>query len=197
MASCVRRNPVIWWMLATFLAPSLAYAHVGVGETSGFLHGLAHPVTGLDHIAAMVAVGLWAAQRGGRAVWVVPVTFVTIMSVGGLLGAAGVPVSFVEPGIIASVLVLGVLIAAAVRLPLVASSLLVGLFAIFHGHAHGVEMPESVSGLAYGVGFVLATGLLHGLGIGLGLLAQKLASPRAIRNAGGAITAIGVYLCVA
>ncbi len=187
----------IVWMLAMCLAPSLVQAHVGVGETSGLVHGLIHPLTGLDHVAAMVAVGLWAAQRGGRAVWVVPVTFVTVMTVGGLLGAVGFPLPFVEPGILASVLVLGVLIAAAIRLPLTASSLLVGLFALFHGHAHGAEMPETVAGAAYGIGFVLATGLLHCSGIGVGLLAQKLARPRVIRYAGGAITTLGIFLCIA
>jgi urease accessory protein len=182
-------------MLTTLLAPSLAYAHIGVGQTSGFVHGLAHPVGGLDHIAAMVAVGLWAAQRGGRAIWVVPLSFVTVMSIGGLMGTLGISVPFVGPGIIASVLVLGLLIAAAVRLPLAASSVLVGLFAVFHGHAHGTEMPETVTGLAYGIGFVLATGLLHGCGIGLGLSAQRLAGPRLVRFAGGATVILGIFLC--
>jgi urease accessory protein len=189
----LRRMP---WMLAACVLPSLTYAHVGVGQTSGFAHGFVHPLTGLDHMAAMVAVGLWAAQRGGRALWVVPLTFVGVMSVSGLLGALGVSVPLVEPGIVASVFVLGVLVAAAVRLPLVASSLIVGLFAVFHGHAHGAEMPETVSGLAYGIGFVLATGLLHGCGIGLGLLAGRLGSPRFVRYAGGATAALGVCLFV-
>ena len=199
MKTCLVKSGTLRWMvcvLATCLLPSLAYAHVGVGQTSGFAHGFVHPLTGLDHIAAMVAVGLWAAQRGGRALWVVPLTFVGVMSVSGLLGALGVSVPLVEPGIVASVFVLGVLVAAAVRLPLVASSLIVGLFAVFHGHAHGAEMPETVSGLAYGLGFVLATGLLHGCGIGLGLLAGRLGSPRFVRYAGGATAALGVYLFV-
>ena len=183
-------------VVATLLAPSLAYAHVGVGPTSGFAHGLAHPMMGLDHIAAMVAVGLWAAQRGGRAIWVVPLTFVTVMFVGGLLGMIGLSIPFVEPGIVASVFILGVLIAAAVRLPLVASSLLVGLFAIFHGHAHGAEMPETVSGLAYGIGFMVSTAMLHCSGIGIGVLAQKLRSSVLIRYAGGVAIALGIYLFV-
>src|SRR5438552_13637461 len=119
--------------------PSWAYAHVGPGGSSGFLRGFSHPLTGLDHIVAMVAVGLWAAQRGGRSIWLVPVTFVIVMALGGVLGAAGIALPWVERGIIASVLVLGVLIAAAVRLPLAAATLLVGLFALFHGHAHGAE----------------------------------------------------------
>lgn len=192
----VRGSSALGWIvcaLVTVFVPSLAHAHVGVGQTSGFSHGLAHPLTGLDHIAAMVAVGLWAAQRGGRAMWAVPLTFVWVMALGGLFGTVGVSIPFVEPGIVASVLVLGVLIAAAVHFPLVASSLLVGLFAIFHGHAHGAEMLEAASGLAYGIGFVLATALLHVCGIGFGLAAQRLASPRAIRYAGGAVTALGIY----
>jgi len=192
-------SPIQWLVsvLVVLVAPSLAHAHVGVGQTSGVLHGLAHPITGLDHIVAMIAVGLWAAQLGGRALWVVPLSFVTVMSVGGFLGTVGVSIPFVEPGIVASVLVLGVLIAAAIRLPLVAGSFLVGLFAVFHGHAHGAEMPETVSGLAYGIGFVLATGVLHCSGIGFGLLAQRLANPQVIRYAGGAIMALAIVLFIA
>lgn len=164
------------------LAPSVAHAHVGVGPTSGFTDGLIHPFTGLDHLAAMVGVGIWAVQRGGRALWALPLTFVLVMSIGGLLGMMGLSLPFVEPGIAASVLVLGIFIAAAVRLPLIASTLLVGLFAIFHGHAHGAEMPETASGLAYGLGFVMATMLLHCSGICLGLFAQKKASPLRLIN---------------
>ena len=183
-------------LLAVFLLPSLAQAHPGFpGHTHGFANGLAHPLTGLDHICAMVAVGLWAAQRGGRALWLVPSVFVSVMVLGAVMGMASVPVPFVEPGIVASVLVLGVLITAAVRLPLLASALLVGVFALFHGYAHGAEMPGSASGLAYGLGFVAATASLHLLGIGLGLFAQRFASARMVRYAGGAIAVCGVYLC--
>src|SRR5215467_3063695 len=113
---------------AILAAPSFAQAHVGIGGTSGFLNGLAHPATGLDHICAMLAVGLWAAQRGGRAIWLVPLAFVSVMTIGGVLGMLAINIPFVEQGIVASVLVLGVLIAAAVRLPLVVSVLIVGLF---------------------------------------------------------------------
>jgi urease accessory protein len=181
-------------LLAVFLLPALAQAHPGVpGHTHGFANGLAHPLTGLDHICAMVAVGLWAAQR---ALWLVPSVFVSVMILGGVLGMAAVPIPFVEPGIAASVLVLGVLIAAAVRLPLPASALLVGLFAVFHGYAHGAEMPASASGLAYGLGFVAATASLHLSGIGLGLLAQRFGSARLVRYAGAAIAACGIYLCL-
>jgi len=185
-------------LLLLFLVPSLAQAHPGMpGHTHGFTNGLAHPLTGLDHICAMVAVGLWAAQRGGRALWFVPLTFVSVMMIGGALGMDGVQVPFVEQGIAASVLVLGIFIAAAVRLPLAASMAIVGLFAVFHGYAHGAEMPETASGLAYGVGFVVATALLHLSGIGLGLFAQRFASAKLIRYAGGAIAFCGIYLCFA
>jgi urease accessory protein len=200
MKSHKRPNSVIRLLapaLAVLFEPSLAQAHVVLGQTSGFIHGLVHPLTGLDHIVTMMAIGLWAAQRGGRALWTVPLTFVSVMAVGGLLGMMDVSIPFVEQGIIASVLILGVLIVSVVRLPLVASSLLVGLFAVFHGLSHGAEMPETVSGLAYGIGFIMATGMLHGIGVGLGLLVQKLDRPRLIRYAGSGIAAFGIYLLIA
>ena len=200
MTSYVQKNSARFRMaavLAALLSPSAALAHVGASTTSGLISGFAHPLTGLDHLAAMVAVGLWAAQRGGRALWAVPMSFVAVMAFGGFLGTAGLAIPFVAPAIVASVLVLGVLVAAAVRLPLVASSLLVGLCALFHGHAHGAEMPATVAGLAYGTGFLLATGLLHGAGIGLGLVAQHAGGARWIRWAGGATAALGIYLLIA
>jgi len=182
------------WALVALLTPSFAQAHVGAGQTSGVLHGLLHPVSGPDHVVAMLAVGLWAAQRGGRSIWIFPLSFVTAMSAGGLMGTAGISVPFVELGIVASVLILGLLVLCAVRLPLVAGSSLAGLFAVFHGHAHGVEMLETVSGLSYAIGFVLATGGLHAGGIGFGLLARQLAAPGLVRYAGGIAAAFGVYL---
>lgn len=200
MRSTARHNPMIrmaTWILLILLAPSLTQAHIGVGETSGLAQGLSHPFLGLDHIAAMVAVGLWAAQLGGTAIWLVPLTFVSLMGIGGVLGIAGVAVPFVEPAILASVLILGLLIAAAVRMPLLASCLLVGLFAVFHGFAHGTETPETATGLAYGLGFILATALLHGCGIGFGLLARRLNTPLLLRYAGGATALLGVYLSFA
>jgi urease accessory protein len=185
-------------LLLIFLLPSLAQAHPGPpGHTHGFANGLLHPLTGLDHICAMVAVGLWAAQRGGRALWLVPATFVSVMIIGGILGMGHAGIPYVEQGIAASVLVLGILIAGAVRLPLAANTAIVGLFALFHGYAHGAEMPATASGLAYGVGFVIATASLHLSGIGLGLLAKQFASANLIRYVGGAIAACGVYLCFA
>lgn len=183
-------------LLLIALFPALAHAHVGVGQANGLLPGLAHPITGLDHICAMVAVGLWAAQRGGRALWLVPLTFVSVMAVGGLLGMAAISLPFVEQGVLASVLVLGVLIAAAVRLPLVMSVVIVALFALFHGHTHGTEMPVTASGFVYGLGFMLATVALHLGGIGIGLAARRAGTGLVVRYAGGAIAACGLYLCI-
>jgi len=180
------------------LLPSLAQAHPGVpGHSHGFVNGLGHPITGLDHLCAIVAVGLWAAQRGGRALWLVPLTFVSVMLIGGILGTDGINVPYVEQGIAASVLVLGIFIAAAIRLPLAASMVIVGLFALFHGYAHGAEMPGNVSGFAYGIGFIVATASLHLSGIALGITTQRLASAQMVRYLGGGIAACGVYLCFA
>jgi urease accessory protein len=184
-------------VLAILFLPTLAQAHPGLpGHTHGFFNGVAHPLTGLDHICAMVAVGLWAAQRGGRALWAVPLAFVSVMALGGMLGMAGGSLPFVETGIATSVLILGVLIAASVRLPLLMSVFIVGMFALFHGYAHGAEMPATASGLAYGIGFMIATASLHLCGIGLGLAARQLGSMQLIRYAGGTIAVCGVYLFI-
>ena len=182
--------------LLVLLVPTLAHAHVGVGHASGLVSGLAHPITGLDHFAAMIGVGLWAAQRGGRALWMVPLVFLLVMSMGGVLGMASIAIPLVEPGIIASLLVIGVLVAAAVRLPLVASVLIVGLFALVHGHAHGAELPDTAAGLMYGIGFLISTGMLLLAGIGCGVAAQRVGTTSLIRYAGGAIALLGVYLCI-
>ena len=182
---------------ALMFLPSFAYAHVGVGDASGFMYGLTHPTGGLDHVCAMLAVGLWAAQMGGRLVWAVPLTFVGVMALGGALPMLGISLPFVEPGIVLSVLLLGVLIAASVRLPLLLSSSMVGLFALWHGHAHGAEMPELASGIGYALGFMLATALLHAIGIVSGLGLQRWARERAIHAAGAGIALCGAYLAVA
>jgi len=185
-------------VVALVLLPSFAYAHVGgFAETSGFLHGLLHPASGLDHVCAMLAVGLWAAQMGGRSVWVVPLTFVSVMALGGALPMLGIGLPFVEQGIVLSVLLLGVLIAASIRLPLWLSSGMVGLFALWHGHAHGTEMPELASGIGYALGFMLATALLHAAGIAFGLGVQRLARERIVHFSGASIALCGVYLAVA
>src|SRR4051794_14268348 len=196
------RNPWFNFKLVALLGsvallPALAQAHPLHGTANSFSSGLNHPLHGLDHILAMVAVGLWAAQMGGRALWLVPATFVGLMTLGGMLGMLAVPLPGVEAGILVSVLALGLLIAAAARLPLAASMALVGLFAIFHGHAHGTELPAAASGLTYGLGFVLATIALHACGMGVGLLAQKRFTLPAIRFAGGAIALGGLCLWLA
>ncbi len=171
-----------------------AYAHVIPGDVRGFGSGFAHPLSGLDHILAMVAVGLWAAQLGGRARWLVPASFVGVMALGGALAMAGLRVPFTEEGIMLSVLVIGILIAVAARFPLVASMAMVGLFAFFHGHSHGTEMPANAIGYAYGAGFVLATALLHATGITIGLGAQRFSRLPVIRFAGAAIAVAGACL---
>jgi urease accessory protein len=175
--------------------PTVAAAHTGVGAPAGFAHGFLHPITGLDHILAMVTVGIFAWQLGWRALCLVPATFVAVMALGGTLGIAGIGVPFVELGIALSVVVLGALVAAGVKAPVAAAMALAGGFAIFHGHAHGAEMPETVAGLAYGVGFMLATALLHLAGIGIGMLIGRTGDrygPVAVRSAGGCIALAGV-----
>lgn len=172
---------------------SSAFAHPG-HETSGFASGLAHPVLGLDHILAMLAVGLWAAQLGGRAVWAVPASFVGVMLAGGALGMAGADLPLVESGILASVLVLGLLVATAAKLPLYANVTLAGLFALCHGHAHGAELAAGASGLAYAAGFALATACLHLAGLGLGYAFKQLKAEKLLRVAGGAVSAAALLL---
>lgn len=190
------RQTIAKFLVLFFSLPGIALAHTGVGETTGFMHGFGHPIGGADHMLAMVAVGLWAAQIGGRALWVVPCAFVSVMVLGGVLGFTGVPVPFVEEGILVSILILGILIAGAFKLPLIYSSLIVGLFAIFHGHAHGAEMPNSISAASYAVGFALATAMLHLTGISLGMLMQKSNLQTATRLAGAAIAVSGIYLAI-
>lgn len=182
---------------AVFFLPLLAQAHPGtLGHTHGFVDGFAHPLTGSDHFCAMLAVGLWAVQRGGSAMWFLPLMFVSLMVVGGSIGMAGIPMGFVEPGIAASVLVFGLLVLSAIRLPLAASAILTGGFALFHGHAHGADMPGTASALSYGAGFALATMALHLLGMSWGLLARNFASTKWIRIAGGAVAVCGLYFCL-
>ena len=181
---------------ALALTPMLAQAHPNHG-TAGFASGLAHPLTGFDHLLAMVAVGRWAGQLGGRAIWTVPLTFVSVMTLGAILGMSGMALPFVETGILASVLILGVLVAASVRLPLAASAVIVGVFALAHGQAHGAEMPVNASGFVYALGFAGVTALLHLTGIGWGLAMKHFATKTVIRYTGGSIAALGVYLCLA
>ena len=173
---------------ALALVPTLAHAHPGHGATTGGVGwGLAHPFSGLDHILAMIAVGLWAVQLGKRALWLLPLSFVCSMVVGAALGMGGVRLPFVEPAILGSVIGLGALVAFATRLPLSASAALVSIAALFHGQAHGSEMPANASGLLTAAGFVLATATLHAAGIALGLTLQHTAQQRTLRLAGAAI----------
>ncbi len=161
-------------MLALCFTPSLALAHPGHDGAPGFLHGLAHPLTGLDHLLAMIAVGVLAAQRGGRALWALPLTFMSLMAAGGVFGMAGISLPFVETGIALSLLVFGLAIIFRPPLSTLAAMGLVGAFAVFHGYAHGTEMPGGVSGYTYAAGFVLATGFLHLVGIGLTFASARL-----------------------
>ena len=185
---------------ATVGLSSAALAHIGlnVGDHShmSFTEGLAHPFTGLDHMLAMVAVGLWASQLGGRALWLLPLTFPVVMAAGAGLGFGGVALPWVEIGITASVLVLGAAVALTLRPGLAVSLPLIALFAALHGYSHGVDLPANVSALTYAVGFIAATLVLHLIGIGLGLLANRIPVRFVARTAGGAIAVIGVALLV-
>ena len=176
------------------LGASPAFAHVGVGSTASFAAGVAHPLSGLDHIAVMVAVGLWAALKGGRALWVWPAAFVGVMLIGGALGMAHVAIPFVEPGILASVVTLGLLVALAVDLPVAAGAAVVAVFALLHGHAHGSEVAENVGGIEYIAGFALATATLHGVGIGFALAMQRARLRPLIRVAGALCVVVGAGL---
>jgi urease accessory protein len=177
--------------LLLVLACAPASAHTG-GMTGGFVGGFAHPLFGPDHVVAMVAVGLWGAFLGLPAIWMLPIVFPLVMALGGVIGILGVPLPGVETGIALSAIVLGMMVALAARPPLPVAALLVGAFAIFHGYAHGAELPPGTDAIAYSVGFVVATGLLHLTGIAFGQLARWPAGRMAVRIAGGAIALAGV-----
>jgi urease accessory protein len=169
---------------------------VGVGTVNGWGHGMLHPFIGLDHLCAMLAVGLWAKQMGGRAVWSIPLTFVSVMALGGLLGMTAMTLPFIEGGILLSLLVLGFLVAAAIKLPLLVSASIVAIFALFHGYAHGAEMPQNASGLVYALGFMLSTALLHMAGIAMATVLAKTGRPQWSRLIGACIAMLGgaIYL---
>lgn len=178
--------------LGTLLVPAVAFAHPG-HEALGFAAGVAHPLSGLDHVLAMALVGVFAWQLGGRALWLVPATFVAMMVAGGALGAMGIGLPLVEIGIAASVVALGAAVALRLRLPTAVAMIAVGLFAVFHGHAHGTEMPETAAGLAYGAGFVLSTVLLHLAGIAGSVLLGSL-NTKVVRAGGGLAAIAGLAL---
>ena len=177
----------------TFLfIAGIAHGHEGGGITGGFISGFSHPLLGWDHVAAMVAVGLWGAFLGNPAIWVLPVVFPLVMAFGGALGVMGVPIPSIETGIAVSAIVLGAMVALAVRPPLVIAAVLVGMFAIFHGHAHGTELPGAANPLSYSAGFVISTGMLHLSGIAFGLLVRWPAGKIAVRTFGVIISLAGV-----
>ena len=177
--------------IALIFAPSVASAHTETGGIGGFVGGFMHPLTGLDHVAAMVAVGLWGAYLGAPAMWLLPVTFPVVMAFGGALGILGVPLPGVEFCIALSAIMLGLAVAAAARPPLWVAGVMVGFFAIFHGHAHGTELPHAANPFTYAVGFVVATGLLHLGGISLGLLTRWPWGKTVVRAGGGVIALLG------
>ncbi len=178
--------------LPLFLWSAAALAHTRGGEGTGFVAGLAHPVSGLDHVLAMIAVGLWGAQLGPPAVWLLPVTFPMVMAFGGTLGLVGVKIPGIEIGIALSAIGLGAAVLFEARPKLGIAAVLVGFFAIFHGHAHGTELPAGANGLLYSIGFVIATGLLHLTGIGIGLVHRWPAGKTALRWAGAVVALAGM-----
>lgn len=178
------------------LAASPALAHTGAGSAASVMDGFLHPLGGLDHVLAMVAVGLWAGFTGGRAVWAYPLAFLSFMVVGGLFGIADVDLPSVETGIALSVVVLGAALAFGLKLPAAAGAALVAAFAVFHGHAHGAEMAAGADAAGYAAGFVAATALLHGIGIALSPRAVPRLPLMATRAAGGAMALAGIGLLV-
>lgn len=192
-------NLLVRGCMATVLlgATSVAIAHTDAASLSGgFASGFTHPLLGPDHVVAMIAVGLWGVFLGKPAIWLLPIVFPLVMAFGGALGVAGIPVPAVETGIALSGVVLGLMVAFAVRAPLWVAAILVGVFAIFHGHAHGTELPEATSPLAYSVGFVIATGLLHLFGIVFGELKHWAWGAMVVRAGGGLIALTGAGFLV-
>jgi urease accessory protein len=179
-------------ILLLLLWPATAFAHVRGGEAFGFLTGLQHPISGADHVVAMIAVGLWGAQLGPPAVWLLPVTFPIVMAFGGTLGLAGVKLPGIEVGIALSAVGLGAAVLFEARPKLWVAAALVGFFAIFHGHAHGTELPAGADGMLYSIGFVIATGLLHATGIAIGLIHRWPAGRVVLRVAGAGVALAGL-----
>jgi urease accessory protein len=179
--------------IAGLVLPQAALAHEQVGVGGGLVSGFLHPLTGMDHLIAMVAVGIWGAQLGTPAIWVLPITFPLVMAIGGVLGILHVPLPMPEVMIALSALVLGAAVAVRMRLPFAAAAAIVAVFAIFHGYAHGAELPKSADPLAYGVGFVVSTGLLHLCGITIGTLTRWPSGERLIQGLGVVIALLGGY----
>ncbi len=190
-----RARAIVGSLTAAALWASPAMAHVGDHTHSTFFTGFLHPVGGLDHLAAMIAVGLWAAIAGGQRIWIWPAAFVTAMVAGGILGQSGIELPMVEPTIAASVIVLGVAILAAAQAPTAVGAALIAVFGVFHGHAHGAEAPIG-NWLGYATGFVIATIMLHGIGLGMGQMLQSGTALKAARVIGGATAVLGLVLLV-
>ena len=188
-----RLVPGLLVAIAALVLAQPAFAHEQVGVGGGLVRGLLHPLTGIDHLIAMVAVGIWGAQLGAPAIWVLPITFPIVMAVGSVLGVLRIPLPVPEVVIALSALILGAAVAMRLRLPFAAAAVVVAVFAVFHGHAHGAELPGSADPLAYGVGFVVATGLLHLCGIMIGTLTRWPAGERLIQGLGVVIAVLGCY----
>ena len=188
-------HSLVWFLVITtyLIAASSANAHVQQGQSVGFLTGLEHPWSGLDHVLAMIAVGLWGAQLGNPAIWILPITFPLVMSLGAMMGLLGIPLPGIEIGIAVSAVVLGIMILVELRTKLLVASVIVGCFAVFHGHAHGTELPAGQSGMLYSMGFVIATGCLHGVGITIGLIHRWPVGKLALRGSGACIAAMGIF----
>jgi urease accessory protein len=190
-------GPTFAVVFVALLASAPAFAHIVTGAQGGFGSGFVHPLTGPDHFLAMFMVGLWGAQMGGRRVWTLPVTFPLIMTIGGIIGMTGLSVPGIEIGVALSILALGAAVAAAWRPAEWMALALIGFFALCHGYAHGVELPLSADPADYAVGFVLATGMIHLIGIGVGLALNKPMGGQLARLLGGAIGLAGGYFLVA
>ena len=188
-----RRTAIVAAAFSIALAAAPALAHEQAGVATGLASGFAHPISGWDHVLAMVAVGLWGAQLGRPALWLLPVAFPMMMACGGLVALLGLPLPGVEIGIALSAIALGALVAAEAKPPLAAALGIVALFALFHGHAHGAELAPGANAIAYSLGFVVATGLLHAVGILIGAAHRWRAGRAAVRVAGVLVAAGGAW----
>ncbi len=189
-----RRARLLAATCAVALWPALASAHAEAGAAAGFRAGVLHPISGLDHVLAMVAVGLWGAQLGQPAIWLLPVAFPMVMAFGGMLGLMGVPLPGIEIGVAASAVLLGAAVMLELKPRLAAAAAVVAFFAVFHGHAHGTELAPGQSALLYSIGFVVATGCLHAAGIGIGEVRRWTWGRGLLRGAGAVVAAGGAVL---
>ena len=187
------RRAILLLALALASLPSGAWAHAQEGKAGGFLTGFLHPISGWDHVLAMISVGVWGAQLGAPAMWLLPVAFPMVMALGGTMGLLGIPLPLTEAGIALSAIVLGAMVFTEARPPLWVAAGVVGVFAVFHGHAHGTELPPGENGLLYSAGFVAATGCLHGVGIAIGLIHRWAGGRLALRAAGAVVALAGVF----